>query len=165
MGQPGSPVRANGGAGYQAIGFRDVLDARRAQQGLQAPSAAYPDGYLGTIQSRREDKLLDNLKNRLTSRSYQRGVHKGERIDPGDYYWPETFSPKTGLEYEARGLKWSAKGSAPVERLAHSGKVDAVDPQEMASLRAQYNVGQPTAVPTIDPIIKERMSRLLPGWK
>src|SRR5437763_11635062 len=86
IGQPGSVVRANGGGGHQAIGYRSGLDARRSAGGAdRVPSAEYPDGYLGTITARRDDRLLKNVQSRLTERSYQRGVHKGERVDPQDY--------------------------------------------------------------------------------
>lgn len=90
-GQPGQPTVFGGGV--QALTFRDTLDARRSMQGARIPSADYPDGYLGTIQSRREDRLLNSLKNRLNQRSYQRGVHKGERVDPADYLWPPELDP------------------------------------------------------------------------
>lgn len=90
-----------GGGGGQVIYFRDPLDARRAMQGQRVPTAEYPDGYLGTINSRREDRLLNALKGKLNQRSYQRGVHKGERIDPGDYMWPPEFGPMTGIERQA----------------------------------------------------------------
>src|SRR5206468_7107201 len=103
--QPGSNVRANGGAGVTALSFRDALDSARTPMGQRVPQAQYPDGYLGTIQSRREDRILDKVKQRLNDRSYQRGVHKGERIDPSDYYWPDEVNPQVGLEYEARGLR------------------------------------------------------------
>lgn len=162
--QPGSPVRANGGAGYQAVGFRDVLDARRAMMGIRVPQAEYPDGYLGTIQSRREDRLLDNLKKRANDRSYQRGVHKGERIDQRDYFWPEEFGPTTGLEYEARGLKWTSKGGLPVEHLVNGGQYPFSSPEEMAAYYAQHGLaGHENA--TIDPLRLEKMRRLLPGWR
>ena len=92
LGQPGTPVAGGGGRGL-VIQYRDNLDAARARTGVRVPSAEYPDGYLGTIQSRREDRLLDALKNRLNQRSYQRGVHKGERVDPADYLWPPELDP------------------------------------------------------------------------
>lgn len=164
QGAPGAPVRANGGGGASALGFRDPLDARRAMQGGQIPSAAYPDGYLGTIQSRREDKLLKNLQNRLTQRSYQRGVHKGERIDPQDYYWPEEFGPQTGLQYEARGLRWTAKGNV-VERLSHMGHTEFASKAERESVYAQYGIETNDAANEIDPVRQERMKRLLPNWR
>jgi hypothetical protein len=161
VGQPGTTVQGGGG-GAQAIHMRSDLDARRTMLGGNIPSAQYPDGYLGTIQSRREDRLLDSLKNRLNQRSYQRGVHKGERIDPADYFWPEEFGPDMGLEYESRGLKWTARGN-PVERLAHNGMAMA-SPAEVASLREQYGLGGREQAP-IDPVRQERLARLLPAWK
>ena len=45
--------------------------------------------------------MLDSLKARVNQRSYQRGVHLGERIDPGDYLWPEGVSPLDGIERQA----------------------------------------------------------------
>lgn len=163
IGQPGSNVRANGGAGVQALRFRNNLDAARSAMGDRVPSAEYPDGYLGTIQSRREDRLLDKVKQRLTERSYQRGVHKGERIDPSDYFWPDEVNPQIGLEYEARGLKWTAKGSV-AERLAHMGKTEFSSPQEVAAMRAQYGIPQDPSQ-EIDPIRQQRMRRLMPAWR
>ena len=163
IGQPGSVVRANGGAGAQALHFRDGLDARRAMTGDRVPSAQYPDGYLGTIQSRREDRLLDSMKIRLNQRSYQRGVHKGEKIDQADYFWPEEFGPTKGLEYEARGLKWTARGSA-VERVAYTGSTEVASPAEVASLRKQYKIDDPV-MQQIDPLRQERLARLRPNWR
>ena len=162
QGAPGVPVRANGGGGVNALNFRDPLDARRAMTGNRVPSAEYPDGYLGTINSRREDKLLKNLQSRLTQRSYQRGVHKGERIDPQDYYWPEEFNPQTGIEYEARGLRWTAKGTV-VERLAHTGHTEFASKAEKDAVMAQYGVKDESTV--IDPVRQGRMKRLLPNWR
>lgn len=99
--QPGS-VQHNGGA--QAIPFRDPLDAARSGLSGFVPEASYPDGYLGTIQSRREDRLLDSLKGRQNQRSYQRGVHKGERIDPGDYLWPSELQPMRRIAVQMAGV-------------------------------------------------------------
>lgn len=165
IGQPGSNVRANGGAGAQALTFRSELDSKRVMAGDRVPSAQYPDGYLGTIQSRREDRLLDSMKNRMNQRSYQRGVHKGERIDQADYFWPEEFGPDKGLEYEARGLKWTARGN-PVERLAHTGSTETASPAEVAALHQKFGISSGSTLKAeIDPIRQERMSRLLPTWR
>ena len=82
---PGTPVHY----GPEAWS-RDPLDAKRMAQ--FTPEATYPDGYLGTIRSRRDDRLLNDLKDRQGKRPYQRGVHKGERVDPRDYYWDSTSS-------------------------------------------------------------------------
>jgi hypothetical protein len=73
----------------------------------RAPQAEYPDGYLGSIRTRRDDKgkpyavsdtVLDSLKNRQNQRAYQRGVHKGERIDPAQYIWPQNLNPERRLK-------------------------------------------------------------------
>lgn len=90
--------------------FRDGLDADRSRWNT-IPGADYPDGYLGTIRSRRDDRLLDRLKNRQNQRSYQRGVHKGEMVDRADYFWPANFTPMTGLERQATtGLRFAPQG-------------------------------------------------------
>lgn len=86
--------------GVQGIVFRDRLDAMRSGMAGFVPSAEYPDGYLGTIQSRREDRLLDTLKDQVNQRSYTRGVHKGEKIDADDYFWPTGLQPDRGLVRE-----------------------------------------------------------------
>lgn len=166
IGQPGAPVRANGGGGHQAVGYRDVLDARRSvgDPGNRVPSAAYPDGYLGTIQSRREDRLLKNVQERLTQRSYQRGVHKGERVDPGDYRWTADVNPMAGLEAQAAGTKWAPKGT-PSERLAHMGKVNALSPDEILALAQQTGVTTGDQTQQINAQRKMAMRGLLPSWK
>lgn len=91
------------GGGGTPVQVRSELDARRMGLG-RTPQAEYPDGYLGTIRSRRDDRLLDSLKVREGQRSYQRGVHKGERIDPADYLWPPDLKPDRGLKREARAV-------------------------------------------------------------
>ena len=92
---------------------RSELDSLRIGVGRQ-PQAEYPDGYLGTIRSRRDDKgrrsstsdrVLDSLKQRTAQRPYQRGVHKGERIDASSYYYPSGLSPERGLERQARAVR------------------------------------------------------------
>jgi hypothetical protein len=96
--------------------FRDALDARRSAY-RRVPEAEYPDGYLGTITSRHEDKLLRALKANETGRPTQRGVHKGETIDPGDYFWPKQFQrydrPRVGSARQevrpGRGVERSSR--------------------------------------------------------
>ena len=70
---------------------RDYLDDLRMNW-RRTPNAEYPDGYLGTIPSRRGDRLMDGLKARMNNRPYTRGIHKGERIDAQDYFWPPEFN-------------------------------------------------------------------------
>lgn len=102
QGAPGNANTAGGGGGLGPY-FRDALDARRSMYN-QTPEAMYPDGYLGTINTRRGDRLLDNLKRRQNQRSYQRGVHKGERIDPGDYFFPRQFQPDNGIRRQSKAI-------------------------------------------------------------
>jgi hypothetical protein len=77
----------------------------------RVPSAEYPDGYLGTIRSRRDDRgrpsstsdtVLNSMKLRLGQRGYQRGVHRGERIDPSDYYYPTELDPARGVKRQMK---------------------------------------------------------------
>lgn len=92
-----------GGGGVPVA--RSELDFLRLGVG-RAPQAEYPDGYLGTIRTRRDDRgrangtsenVLDSLKIRIGQRSYQRGVHKGERIDISDYVYPEGLDNMQGI--------------------------------------------------------------------
>lgn len=80
---------------------RSDLDAIRIGTG-RVPSAEYPDGYLGTIRSRRDDRLLDSIKSKVNQKAYQRGVHKGERIEPSMYYWTPEYGADSGIKRQMR---------------------------------------------------------------
>jgi hypothetical protein len=168
-GMTGTPGGNNYGYGgsTQVIRFKDPLDAARAMVGKgRTPNAEYPDGYLGTLNSRRSDRLLDQMKNRLTQRDYQRGVHKGEKIDAADYFWPPEFNMQTGLEFEARGQRWTARGN-PVEHLVNGGKPG---PQDIQRLQRATGVYDRTPDPTIDPVRSDDMKKVfrrrqvIPPW-
>ena len=120
------------GGGGTPLVPRSNIDFLRLGVG-RAPQAEYPDGYLGSIRSRRDDKgkpyavsdiVLDSLKTRQTQRGYQRGVHKGERIDPGQYLWPEGLKSNRGVtrkvsldEVDGSTLMM-VRRNAPKQRLA-----------------------------------------------
>jgi hypothetical protein len=118
----------NGLQGYNNMGGQGVpvargeLDAVRIGTG-RVPSAEYPDGYLGTIRSRRDDRLLDSIKSRVGQKSYQRGVHKGERIEPSMYFWPSDFNDQSSLKRQMKAKYDPAAGvyripkAAPEQRL------------------------------------------------
>jgi hypothetical protein len=109
--------------------------------------------------------LLSSIQSRLTQRSYQRGVHKGERVDPHDYYWNEYVSPEAGIANQMRGLKWTASGD-PVERMVNQGKNAITSPSEMARLQAKYGLeGRPAQADTIDPVRAEKLKRIAPSWR
>ena len=119
---PSSPPSGNSQTdfGPQPV-FRNAKDL--ALSGYQrGADTQYPDGYLGTMSAnRRQDKILGSLS-RMNARQYSRGVHKGERINAGDYLWPDEFNPYTALQYQAQGLKFAPQGAEPV-RLTYDGIV------------------------------------------
>jgi hypothetical protein len=116
---------AQGGESMPLLGpmpsFRGAKDQRLASYGA-SPDVQHPDGYLGTMSSnRRQDKLLSAV-HRQNHRSYSRGVHKGERVNPGDYLWPEEFTPMMGIERQMVSSKrFGPVGQAPVT-LTNDGK-------------------------------------------
>ena len=163
--------------------FRDELDEFRSMW-RRTPEAQYPDGYLGTITARRDDRLLRNLSARATQRSYQRGVHKGERIDPGDYIWPEQFNLTSGIKREARGeweddprgyavARYSPPGGGAMPlTLTDAGRMSN-QPYQRPFAEGQGGLG-PRGVPQgfvnwpqppqqIDPARAAQLGRLAPG--
>lgn len=168
VGQPGAPVQGGGGSGNNSLNplgrmpipFRDPVDAARSMMGARTPSAEYPDGYLGTIQSRREDRLLDSLKNNLNQRAYQRGVHKGEKINPDDYFWPGEFTPDDGL---LRGFDAVPDNSTGV-MVYH---VDRPSPRMTVSERLTVLGSRGVRgaeLITADPRSVSNLDRLRPAW-
>lgn len=128
--------------------FRDKWDAGRSAF-FRTPESEYPDGYLGTIEgTRRDDKLMEFLGKR--DRSYQRGVHKGERIDPQDYVWPAYWNNEVGLQAQARGERVAPVGT-PNERLVAEGKMPV--PRGAGG------------VITVDRARAEQLRRLAPSWR
>lgn len=126
-----------GGSGIPVA--RDTMDSLRIGVG-RVPSAEYPDGYLGTIRSRRDDRLLDSIKSRVNQKAYQRGVHKGERIEPSMYYWPEGFDPMMSISRQMKAKVDSSSGAtvyrssrfapqtqlAPAPHLVNDGKANTI---------------------------------------
>lgn len=144
---PADPAAPLGGVG-STLRFRDPLDARRAMQGARVPAAEYPDGYAGAINSRREDRVLAKLNRDLKQRSYQRGVHVGERVEPSAYIWPTDLDPAmAGVTRQATtGLRAAPQMTLP-EQIEAFGRprgpvLGPINPQSGADLR-----------------------RLGPGWK
>jgi hypothetical protein len=143
-------------SGTGSVVSRDFLDRlRMAQAGnnMNIPTGSYPDGYLGTIRSRQDDRLLDSVKNRENQRAYQRGVHKGERIDPAQYIWPPEMDPVRGLRNQARG----GNRNVPL--------VELVDPPHLVNdgKAGPSVVGNEPGV--IDPFRASQLSSLRPPWR
>jgi hypothetical protein len=158
------------------LAARDGLDAKRLAAGF-APGASYPDGYLGTITDRQEDKTLAVLQSRLTPNSYQRGVHAGEKQRQSAYYWEPSFNPNTGLERQMTSQVVDQEGGLvfqsprntvsgdPVEMLAHDGKFQAASDRERdAMMRARGADPAKNPVMVTDPSRAARMRNQLPQW-
>ena len=148
-----------------AVQFRSPLDAARASHG-QIPQAQFPDGYLGNIIDRHSDKLLQHVSSRMTAQSYQRGVHKGSRIDPKGYFWPDDeVQPDDGLARQAAAqrsggtiqVQRSAPKGNPVEMLAHQGRTSGMASPGMLGQKMQearsYGVD-----PATNPIVLQSMA-------
>ncbi len=100
--------------------FRSVKDRQLVAFGA-SPDTQYPDGYLGGMDAnRRQDKLMKAVQ-RTQTRPYSRGIHKGERINPGDYVWPKEFNLMSGLENQLTGMRFASQGAEPVQ-LTNDGK-------------------------------------------
>lgn len=149
------------GSGTPEPFFRSRRDQDLAMYNA-IPGADHPDGYLGTIHSRRGDRMLDRLKARQNQKNYQRGVHKGERIDQSDYFWPKPFDPRSGLQRQAATLHENDEGEPAVLRftpplrderltLAHEGKTLPYGAEGVLSLR--------------DPKRASQLAHLRPKWR
>ena len=144
-----------------------------------APGAAYPDGYLGTITDRQQDKLLGAVQSRLTSRSYQRGVHKAEKLGTDSYYWTNDCNPDAGLQRQARAVMVDQEGAIvyaterygpagdPVENLTAMGNTATMSPEQQMKVARQYGVDparNPLPMSMTNPDQFARMQHLLPSY-
>ena len=104
-----APFRAAETSGPQPV-FHDELDALRSMW-RRTPESDYPDGYLGTIDSQRRARLRNNEGlTRQEAKPFSRGVHKGERLDQNDYFWPQMMNFWSGFEYEQAGMRYVPPG-------------------------------------------------------
>src|SRR5579862_4866247 len=176
--QPYSHSYGAGGGLYtrNAIRYHDELDARRS---MATSDSQYPDGYLGTMSwDRQQDKLLEALGNQLNKRPYQRGVHKGSKVDSKDYFWPADFQPDMRLKAEAKYSSSYHDGvmtmdvprrgfrGTPIERLAHQGKLTGAAGAQQQMNEARYygvDAGKNPVVLT-DPDAKARLYKMLPNY-
>ena len=149
------------GVGGTAVTYGPAPVFRNAKDQMltgyrNSPDAQYPDGYLGTMSSnRRQDKVLGTLS-RMNARQYSRGVHKGERINAGDYIWPDEFNLYTALELQAKGKKFAPVGAEPV-RLTNDGKVG---PRGIPSPQNNWEDAQ-----EISPERRSMLKSLAPRWR
>ena len=133
----------------------------------RTPEATYPDGYLGTIPSRRGDRLMDGLKARTTNRPYTRGIHKGERIDTRDYLWPDEFNLWTGLAYEFQGSRFSPPGMALNDGMLEAERYPTdrkVGPRSVAQGARYPKTGSGVTPNTPDPDRVSTLRAQAPAW-
>jgi hypothetical protein len=145
---------------------RSELDFLRMGVGRE-PSAEYPDGYLGTIRTRRDDrgrpnsaseKVLDSLKVRIGQKSYQRGVHRGERVDPQGYYYPDSLRADRGIR---RQMRASYDGNAYVTS-RYAPQFDMVPPPHLVNDgKANMRANEPGQ---IDEKRAAQLRRFKPAW-
>jgi len=139
----------------------DYLDSLRMYW-RRTPEAQYPDGYLGTIPSRRGDRLMDGLKARQQNRPNTRGIHKGERIDTRDYFWSPEFNLWSGLEAEARGERFTPPGLGEFLEGERYPADRRVGPRGVAVGARYANTQAPTAAQNADRIAT--LIRQAPPW-
>lgn len=167
-----------GGGDPMAVMPRNPLDAARMANGF-APGASYPDGYLGTITNRQQDKLLANVQGRLTDKSYQRGVHVGERLGHDAYYWNQDMNPDAGIARQSMvqiavndgGVvmmtpRFAPTGN-PVENLTAMGQSASLPPEQQMKVAKQYGVDpakNPLPMTMTDPDRAAQWARYLPSY-
>lgn len=150
----------NNQGGFGVPVARGELDSIRMGTG-RVPQAEYPDGYLGTIRSRRDDRLLDSIKNRVGQKSYQRGVHKGERVDASAYFWSPSFGDQSGIQRQSKAKLVNINGVnmyvlprnapridlMPAPHLVNDGKANTV-----ADSPAEFNVQRASMMSYLRPV-------------
>jgi len=156
----------NGFYGYNNQGGQGIPVARSDLDGLRIgtgriPSAEYPDGYLGTIRSRRDDKLLDSVKNKVNQKAYQRGVHKGERIEPSMYFWTPDFAADSGIKRQSRAKYDQSSGTYRIPRSAPKSTL-APAPHLVNDGKANMQSDAPAE---LDARRQNMLSYLKPTWR
>lgn len=154
QGGPGAPATsgmAYGGGTSMTVGPRDPLDGLR--MGGRTPEASWPDGYLGTIRSRREDRLLDAVKQKIGDRSYQRGVHKGIRIEIDDYFWPKAFNNQSGIAAQAMGVRQAPLQTTTEQIVYGTARIPRGAESLLGPMPGEVSDKAP------------ELRRLLPGWR
>jgi hypothetical protein len=159
-----TPFRAAEVAGPQPF-FHDPLDAMRSMW-KRTPDAQHPDGYLGTIQTKRQDRLRQGLQNRSDNKPYARGVHKGERLDGRDYFWPPEMQPTDGLVAQMEGRRYvppgilMEAGQMPMQQGAkvNSSDLARVGVRGVPARTSQVQWGEK------DPERSSQLKRLRPPW-
>lgn len=102
---------------------------------------------------------MDSLKARQNQRSYQRGVHKGERIDQGDYFWDRQLNVMSGIQRQMRTDKRFSPIGSPPQHLINDGKPGL---EMQVPSRGIPRVDSPGHV--VQNPRAAALARLAPGW-
>jgi len=177
---PGEAV-TGGGGDPSVVSPRSPLDAARMANGF-APGASYPDGYIGDITDRQQDKLLGAVQKGLTTKSYQRGVHKGEVLGRDSYYWTADCNPDAGIARESMAQLDVQEGAVvyrvaravptldPVEKLTALGKSASLSPEQQMEVSKRFGVDpaknpMPMAMTDPDRVTQMRQRYMMPSYR
>lgn len=146
-----------------APAFRNSKDRLLTRWG-SSPDTQHPDGYLGTMDSnRRQDRLLSAVK-RQNHRSYSRGVHKGERVNPGDYIWPDEFNPESGVTMQATSVRIGRQMMHPKQSVSEFEEVRLTNDGKAGPRGVPRGLDRIEMEP-IDPQRASALKNLLPRYK
>jgi hypothetical protein len=103
------------------VHIRDAMEAQRLAW-RRTPEAEYPSGYLGSLTSRREDRISEATWRQ--QKSYTRGPHKGEKLPLDRYLWTPEFNLASGIENQVMtGQRYVGPGiGAEPVMLTNDGK-------------------------------------------
>jgi len=90
----------------------------------------------------------------MNARQYSRGVHKGERINAGDYLWPDEFNKWTALQLQEKGLKFAPPGADPVRLMRDGNYAPRGIPRDQEKPENRTN-----------PERRAKLKGLAPAWK
>lgn len=150
-----------------ALSARNPLDAARQNANQHAPGASYPDGYLGTIEGDRRDGRNALLQQRLTPGSYNRGVHKGSKIDQSDYFWTKYMNPDQGLIRQMKAEPVDVEGAIVFmsDRAAPTGN----EQQKLVNDGKNADMLRPgnrnVSLTESDPATATHLRQFLPPWR
>jgi hypothetical protein len=161
-----APFRAAEIAGPQPF-FHDPLDAMRSMH-RRTPDSEFPDGYLGTIQTKRADRLRAGLQQRQDNKPYSRGVHKGERLDGRDYFWPPEMQPTDGIAAQLQGRKYVPPGVLMEAGITPTRQMAQPNDASLARVGARGVPGARNGMvqweQTEDPERLDQLRKLAPPW-
>lgn len=153
----------SGGYGPMSPIPRDPLDAARGLYNRD-PGAQYPDGYLGTMESNRQaDKIVNHVYR--SQRAYNRGVHKGERLDQSEYLWPDEFNLMSGVENQRTGKRYVSPAMAEVAELGSLQSQGRLINDGKPGPRDYGAMTDKQRMPVLpDPVRAEALRRMAPSW-